>query len=304
MTATMDQAESLRRLMLAAESEAEASSAPSLPEGFQPPAVSRARIIAITSGKGGVGKTNIAVNLSISLARLGKRVLLMDADLGTANADLLCNFAPGLGNIGHVIAGRRRLEEIIINAPGGFRMIPGASGLAQIAALEEYQRERLVMQLKELEGTADLILIDTGAGVSPNVISFAAAADQQLVVTSPEPTAIADAYAVIKAIHRASGEPDVRLVVNMARGKAEAMSVFDRIDSVCRRFLNLHIWYAGYVLLDPAVGRAVRKRNPFVLESPRCDAALSMQQVARSLDHQVEPRRRGGFLRRLFGLVG
>ena len=300
MTAILDQAESLRRLMMAAETEA-----PPVLEGFEEPAVSRARIIAITSGKGGVGKTNVAVNLSIALSRLGKRVLLMDADLGTANADLLCNFAPGLGNIGHVIAGRRSLQEIIINAPGGFRMIPGASGLAQVAALEEYQRESLVAQLRQLEADADLMLIDTGAGVSPNVISFAAAADQQLVVTSPEPTAIADAYAVIKAIHQMNTDLDVRLVVNMARGKAEAMNVFQRIDGVCRRFLNLHIWYGGYVLLDSAVGRAVRKRNPFLLESPRCDASLSMQQVARSLDCKVTPsRKRGGFLRRLFGLAG
>jgi len=299
MSVIADQAEALRELMLAVEQDEET---PIVFDDEADEAPRRARIIAVTSGKGGVGKTNIAVNLSIALSRMGKRVLLLDADLGTANADLLCNLPASACNLSHVIAGKRRLEETIIDAPGGFRMIPGASGLAQVAALHEYERARLVRQMKQLEEEVDIILVDTGAGVSPNVLTFAAGADQQLVVTTPEPTAIADAYAVIKSVHRQNVENDFRLVVNMVRSKAEAMGVFERIDAVCRRFLNLHLWYAGYVLHDAAVGRAVRKREPFLLDSPRCDASLCVQQVARKMDDHVQPVKRGGFLRRLFGL--
>jgi len=159
-----------------------------------------------------------------------------------------------------------------------------------------------VRDLKHLEDDTDIIIIDTGAGVSPNVLTFACGADQQLVVTTPEPTAIADAYAVIKSVHRQSDEHDFRLIVNMARSKAEAMAVFERLDGVCRRFLNLHLWYAGYVLHDQSVCRAVRKRQPFIIDSPHCDASLCVQQVARRLEDRVQTIKRGGFLRRLFGM--
>jgi flagellar biosynthesis protein FlhG len=191
MTAVVDQAEALRQMVL----ESQAAEPFPLDDVVVEDEVRacRARIIAVTSGKGGVGKTNLAVNLSVALARLGKRVLLLDADLGTANADLLCNLPAAGANLAHVVAGRHTLAQTIIDAPGGFRLIPGASGLAQVAALQEHERSRLVHQMKQLEENLDYILVDTGAGVSPNVLTFAAGADQQLVVTTPEPTAIADA---------------------------------------------------------------------------------------------------------------
>ncbi len=300
MSVMTDQAEALRAMMIAAAAD---ETPMQFDDGPEPSSSSRVRIIAITSGKGGVGKTNMAVNLSIALSRMGKRVVLLDADLGTANADLLCNLPAGACNLSHVIAGRRTLSETIVNAPGGFRMIPGASGLAQVAALQEFERARLVRDMRQLENDTDIIIVDTGAGVSPNVLSFAAGADQQIVVTTPEPTAIADAYAVIKSVHRQSDEHDFRLIVNMARSKSEATAVFERIDGVCRRFLNLHLWYAGYVLHDPAVGRAVRKRQPFLLESPRCDASLCLQQIARKMEDRMPTAKPGGFLSRLFGFA-
>ena len=170
----VDQAEALRGLVAQAE----------LPEVGQPTAL--ARTLAITSGKGGVGKTTVAVNLAAQLARLGQRVVLLDADLGTANADVLCNIVPS-STLAHVVAGRRTLQDTIVKAPGGFSLIPGASGLAQMAALNERERSRLLEQLQVLEAEADLVLIDTGAGVSPNVLGFLVAAHEVLVVTSPEP---------------------------------------------------------------------------------------------------------------------
>ncbi len=258
----------------------------------------RAKIVAITSGKGGVGKSNIAVNLAIRLSKMGRKVVLLDADLGTANADVLCNLSPG-GDLAHVVAGRQTLAQAMIEAPGGFRLIPGASGLAQMAALGEFERVRLVHQVRQLEEDHDLVLIDTGAGVSPNVLSFALGADQLLVVTTPEPTAVTDAYAVIKIVARQRSDTDVRLLVNMVRDTEEGRGVFKRINAVCRQFLSLSAQYAGHVVHDPRVSLAVRRRRPFILDSPNCDASGCINQLAHRMDrHAIEPQG-DGLLRRM-----
>lgn len=294
MTAIADQAEALRQLVAAA---GENDPAVMFDEPARPR--STARVIAVTSGKGGVGKSNVAVNLAVVLTRLGQRVLLLDADLGTANADVLCNLPRGQTNLSHVVAGRRTLAEAVADAPGGFRIIPGASGMADIAAMDDEARDRLIRQMLELEAQADVLIIDTGAGVGPNVLSFVVSADQQLVVTTPEPTAITDAYAVIKAAHQHSDELDVRLAVNMVHSRREAIEVFRRIDEVCRRFLNEHIWFAGHLLQDAQVARAVRRRAPFAVESARCDAARCLEAMARRLmDNVGAPR--GGWAGRLW----
>lgn len=267
----------------------------------------RARIVAVTSGKGGVGKSNVAVNLAIRLAEMGRRVVLFDADLGTANADVLCNITPS-ATLAHVVAGRYSLEDAMIDAPGGFRLVPGASGLAQMAALSEFERTRLIDQLHRIESDADVILIDTGAGVSPNVLSFVVAADQILVVTTPEPTAVTDAYAVIKTVirQRPEGtETDIRLLVNMVKDAAEGRQIFDRIDSVCRRFLAVSPRYAGHVVSDPRVPLAVRRRRPFVIDSPGCEASVCLGQLAHRMDrHASEPRGGGLFHRMVSWMAG
>ena len=263
----------------------------------------RARTIAITSGKGGVGKSNVSVNLAIRLAQLDRRVILLDADLGTANADVLCNIPPGR-NLAHfdlVYAYPWTGEEAMIDAPGGFRLIPGASGIANLAALSTYERDRLIEQMKQLEQEADLILIDTGAGVSPNVLAFLASADQQLVITTPEPTAITDAYAVTKALCRdmAPREPNISVLVNMARNEREAREVFERLAAVCRRFLNIAPQHAGNLLYDPRVGSAVRHRVPFVLHAPQCDATRGIGHLAHRLDRYARTKQEGSFLSRM-----
>ncbi len=258
----------------------------------------RAQVVAITSGKGGVGKSNIAVNLAIRLSMMGRRVLLMDADLGTANADVLCNLNPR-GDLAHVVAGRQTLAQAIVDAPGGFGLIPGASGLAGMAALGEYERSRLMQDLNQLEAQHDLILIDTGAGVSPNVLSFAVGADQLLVLTTPEPTAVTDAYAVIKTVVRQRANAQVRILVNMVKDADQGRGVYKRIDAVCRKFLGLPTRYAGHVVHDPRVSAAVCRRRPFVLDSPHCEASTCISQLAHRMDrHGIEPPN-GGLLRRL-----
>jgi len=260
----------------------------------------RARTIAVTSGKGGVGKTTMSVNLAVQLARLRRKVVLLDADLGTANADVLCNLSAPMG-LAHVVAGRRRLEEVMVDAPGGFRLIPGASGLAQMAALSEYERRNLLDQLHELESRADVILIDTGAGVSPNVLGFLVAAGEVLVVTTPEPTSITDAYAVIKTLVRQKPDASISLVLNMVRDEAEARDVFARVSSVCRKFLNVSPRYAGHVQSDARVQMSIRRRQPFALDAGAQQARASLDRLAHRLDRHATPARSEGLFRRMAG---
>jgi len=279
MTAVMDQASHLRNLARSR---------------------SRARVIAITSGKGGVGKSNVAVNLAIRLASAGKEVVLLDADLGLANADVLCNIDLPL-NLSHVIARKRQLREVMVKGPGGFGLIGGASGLARMADLSDDDRQRLVDALGELEQQSDVILIDTGAGISPNVLTFTRAADEVLVVTTPEPTAITDAYAVIKVIRRNEGDIDresgagpspgrpISLLVNQARSATEAALVYDRIARVARQFLGSAVQDGGYVLSDDHVSTAVRQRVPFVISSPKCPASECITRLAMRLERGIAP---------------
>jgi flagellar biosynthesis protein FlhG len=258
----------------------------------------RASVIAVTSGKGGVGKSNIAVNLAIKFSAAGKEVVLLDADLGLANADVLCNIdLPH--NLSHVIARKKELREVIVKTPGGFGLIGGASGLARMADLSDSDRQRLINALAELESRADVLIIDTGAGISPNVLAFTRAADHVLVVTTPEPTAITDAYAVIKVLSRDGAERRISLLVNQVTSAGEGRVVHDRIAKVARQFLSVTVFDAGYVLRDEQVPLAVRRRQPFVLGSPRCPASTCISQLAIRLEQGVAGAASGGFFNRM-----
>jgi flagellar biosynthesis protein FlhG len=259
---------------------------------------SRATVIAVTSGKGGVGKSNVAVNLAIKFAGAGKDVVLLDADLGLANADVLCNLDLPF-NLSHVIARKKEVREVMYKAPGGFRLISGASGLARMADLTEADRQRLIQALAELEQSADIILIDTGAGISPNVLSFTRAADDVLVVTTPEPTAITDAYAVIKVISKDHLTRRISLLINQARSATEARLVFERITTVAKKFLNVSLLDAGHVLSDQEVPTAVRNRVPFVIGAPRCNASHCIAQLAMRLAEGVTVESDAGFFNRM-----
>jgi flagellar biosynthesis protein FlhG len=286
MTVIADQASRLRDIVAGSQ----AAEAPRRPP--------RARVIAITSGKGGVGKSNVSVNLAVKFASCGKEVVLLDADLGLANADVLCNVdLPS--NLAHVIARRKTIMEVMVRAPGGFGLIGGASGLARMADLTDYDRQRVVDSLADLEEQTDLILIDTGAGISPNVLSFTRAADHVLVVTTPEPTAITDAYAVIKVLCRDCKDKPISMLVNQVRNPQEAQVVYDRIAAVARQFLGVHILSAGHVCSDPLVQAAVRRRVPFLIGSPDSVAAKCISAVASRLEGSIGPVDDGGFFRRM-----
>ncbi len=241
-----------------------------------------ARTIAVTSGKGGVGKSNVSLNLSILLSAAGNRVALVDADLGLANLDVLTNVAVR-ANLSHVIAGSHTLEQISIDLPSGVQLVPGASGLAKLADLSEFQRAQLLRSLGQLETDNDVIVIDCSAGLGPDVMSFACGADHIMVVTTPEPTAVTDGYAVVKSITQRRYGGHVSLLVNMATNRHEARMAHQRIATVARQFLGQRIFDAGYILADPRVPEAVRKREPFVLAYPRCPASRCLAALAARL---------------------
>ncbi len=287
MNVMMDQASSLRALVRDGAASGRSD-------------IRRANVVAIASGKGGVGKSNVAVNLAIRLSSAGRKVVLLDADMGLANIDVLCNVDAPL-NLSHVVTRRRELADVILNAPGGFKLISGASGMARMADLEDADRQRVLDGLASIESDADYILIDTGAGISQNVLTFAHHADQVLVVTTPEPTAVTDAYALIKMINRAPGVRRLSLLVNQTADAIEGQAVYARVAKVARQFLGINVFDAGYIPWDEAVQKAVRQRVPFMLSAPRCQAAAAVGRLAARLEEGLQPAESSGFFRRMSG---
>ncbi|MDX2130575.1 MAG: AAA family ATPase [Planctomycetota bacterium] len=268
----------------------------------------RIPVVAITSGKGGVGKTTLSVNLSIALTRRGCRVSLVDADLGLANADVLCGMSPttrvdALCDREPGVA--RSMDQIAVPAPGGFRLVPGSVGVARIASLGDDARRILLDGLADLERESDVILIDTGAGIHDAVSTFVRAADLVLVVATPEPTSIADAYALMKCVRAQSTEPPVfALVVNEVTGDAEALHVHQRLAATCKKFLGFPLPLVGIVRRDDAVEDAVRARRPLLIGTPRARASRDVGdlagRVARTLNLESKVVRPAG--RGLFGM--
>lgn len=242
----------------------------------------QARVVAIASGKGGVGKSNVALNLSIALARIGKRVILWDLDLGLANVDVLLNLDIQ-ADLSHVLSGEKRIEDIIIDTPAHIQVIPGASGDERLANLNEKELQFLLKALNSLSEQTDYIILDTGAGVSDDTISFITSADEAIVVTTPEPTAMVDAYATIKLTHSISPETHIHLLVNMARNPHEAQQTIERMKTIAEHFISSHLEDDGFLLYDPAVGDAVRHRKPFIISAPDSQPARSLKKTAYAL---------------------
>ncbi len=263
------------------------------------------RVIAVASGKGGVGKTNLAVNLGLALARRRLRVALLDADLGTANADIVLGLHPRY-HLHHLVTGQKQLSEIIVEAPFGLKVIPGASGLPELADLPERQREQLLHSLQMLDGLVDLLLIDTGAGVDRKVIQFIQAAGEVLIVTTPEPTAITDAYAMIKILNSYHVPVDIRVVVNNARHREEGEITGRKLTTVAHQFLGRQIDVLGVVPYDDMVPRAVRAQSPLLQSYPRSPAAQAITRLSEQLwtgqlpaAPQAESGGVAGFLKRI-----
>jgi flagellar biosynthesis protein FlhG len=269
----------------------------------EPRAPKKTRIITITSGKGGVGKTNVSVNMALAYARLGKKVIVMDADLGLANVNVMLNLIPKY-NLYHVIRKQKTMRDILLETGYGISIVAGASGFSKIANLTEDERQNFINELDTLT-SADIIIIDTSAGVSSNVLDFIAAADDAVIITTPEPTAITDAYGIIKIIateyeNLATG---LKLVVNRVKSAADAKKVADRMINIAGQFLNLKVDYLGFIYDDPVVSQAVLRQKPFMVIDPRCKASLCVQHIVERME-KSEIRDSGGFgnmLKRLFG---
>jgi flagellar biosynthesis protein FlhG len=244
-----------------------------------PPLSDRPRTIAFTSGKGGVGKSSLVLNTGLALARRGQRVAVLDGDLGLASLNVLLGLSPRF-DLRHVVSGERRLAQVILRGPYGLCIIPAGSGVVELANLDEVARRRILDQLDEVARSVDYLLIDTGAGINDTVLSLVLAADEAVVVTRPEPTALADAYALMKVIIRRETTYPFHLLINMVRDAGEGRRIHDGLSEILMRFLAYRPGYAGHVPSDPEVPRSVTDQVPFVLKAPRSPAALAVGALA------------------------
>jgi flagellar biosynthesis protein FlhG len=283
----LDQAANLRRLVL--EKKPDGSSA--------------TRTIVITSGKGGVGKTSLSVSLAIAIAQDGKSVTLLDADLGLANINVILGIIPKY-NLYHVIKGKKKLKDIIIEVPEGIKIIAGASGFQQLANLDVKQRDEFIHSIAELAND-DFLIVDTGAGISQNVLSFVMAADEVIVVTTPEPTAITDAYGIIKAIASQSNEKHIKLIVNRAQSVAEGKRVAQRVINIAGQFLNIKVEELGFVYEDLYVPKSVRNQKPFIVSYPNSKASGCVKVIADRINNKEIELNKGtgitSFIKNLLG---
>ena len=262
----------------------------------------RAKVFAITSGKGGVGKSNIAANLAVCLAASNKKVTLLDADMGMGNLDIIMNVDSRL-SIANVIDDDMELEDVIQTGAGGVDLICGGSGLERLANLNKFQRERLLCDLNRLGANTDVIVIDTAAGIGHSATSFCEAADHVLVVTTPEPTAMTDAYAMIKVLASRSYSGRISVLVNMADSPEEGKRIYRQISDVASRFLNVPVYEAGIICRCDKLTNAVRMRNPVVLAYPRAKITASLVAVAaRILRKQNVTSGKDGFFRKVMNL--
>jgi flagellar biosynthesis protein FlhG len=251
--------------------------------------LSPVRTIAITGGKGGVGKTNLSANLAVALAEMGKRTLLLDADLGLANVDVILGLKPKL-TLADLVAGRCTLEEVILTGPGGVLVVPAASGRRHMAELMPAQHVGLVNVFSELERDLDVLIIDTAAGISDSVLTFCQAAQDAVVVVCDEPASITDAYALIKVLSRERGVDRVQIVANMVRDPNEGRNVYEKLSRVCEKFLSdVSLNYLGHIPHDDWLRLSVQRQQPVIKLYPASPSALAIAEIARRTSRWQAP---------------
>ncbi len=265
------------------------------------------KVITVTGGKGGVGKTNICANLAVSLSMLGKRVMLLDADLGLANVDILFGMQPHY-NLSDVVSGNRTLSEIVVDGPAGVQVVPGASGLGEMANLTPSHHAGIINAFSDYTENLDALLVDTAAGISDGVLRFAEAAHEVIVVVCDEPTSITDSYALIKVLSKDYGVNQFRIVTNMTRQGGTGSELFQKLLKITDRFLDITLEHSGSVPFDDRVWRAVQLQTPFVTAFPTSLAAASLKKLAHRADNWDIPRSARGniefFVERLLKLPG
>lgn len=265
------------------------------------------RVIAVTSGKGGVGKTNVSVNLSAALSSMGDRVLLMDADLGLANVDILLGLSHEF-DLQHVINGEKRLDEVIVPGPAGFSVVPASSGVEHMAELNTIQQASLISAFSELSLPIDTLIVDTAAGIAGSVVSFAKACQEVIVVVCDEPTSLTDAYALIKVMSTRHGVTKFQMLANMVKDEAHGLMLYDKLLTTCDRFLNVGLGYLGAVPFDEQLRSAVKSQRPVVEAYPRSRSAKAMGRIAEKVKSWPQPDHASGqlqfFIERLLNQQG
>ncbi len=257
------------------------------------------RVIAVTSGKGGVGKSNVVANLAMALASLGKKVLIVDADLGVGNLDVLLGLSPQY-NLNHVLSGEKGLSEIIVEVTPSIKLIPAGSGVQEYTSLGQHEKLKLLDELDMLEEVFDLMIIDTEAGISENVTYFTVAAQEILVVVTPEPTSITDVYALIKLLATRYAEHHFKVLINMARDSEDALEVFRKLANVAGRFLDISLDYLGCVVRDERLIDAVKKQKAVFELYPESEAATCFTTLAKRVIENTRPMRLKGNIQFFF----
>ncbi len=253
------------------------------------------RVIAVASGKGGVGKTNVSVNLGLAMVAEGKKVMLMDADLGLANIDIMLGLHPEY-NLSHVINGERTLEEVIVEGPKGLQIIPASSGTQSMTELTPAEHAGVIQAFSEVGHDLDVLIIDTAAGIADSVISFTRAAQEVIIVVCDEPTSITDAYALIKLLNRDYGIQRFRVLSNMAHSMQEGRELFNKMVKVTDRFLDVTLDFMGTVPYDEYLRKALQKQKAVIDAFPRSKAAMAFKTLAKRADNWPIPRSAGGHL--------
>jgi len=247
------------------------------------------KVIAVTSGKGGVGKTNVSVNLSVALAAAGRQVMLMDADLGLANVDVMLGLSPK-HNLSHVIEGSATLEEVLVEGPQGVLIVPASSGTQRMAELSQAEHAGLIRSFSELNHDLDYLIIDTAAGIADGVVSFARAAREVIVVACDEPSSITDAYALIKVLNRDYGLSRFHMVANRVRSVMEGQDLFAKLSKVTGRFLDLALDFVGAVPEDESVRKAIQRQRSVVQVYPGSPASRAFTELAKRVEKWPLPR--------------
>jgi len=253
------------------------------------------RVIAVTSGKGGVGKTTVSVNLGVSLAAMGKDVLLMDADLGLANVDVMLGLRPRF-NLSHVVSGERPLDEVVVDGPEGLKIVPASSGIHSMASLEPAEHAGVIRAFSELNFPLDVLLIDTAAGISDSVIAYTKAAQEVIVVLCDEPASITDAYALIKLLSRDYGLHRFRVITNMVSSIQNGKELYRKILQVTDRYLDVALDFMGVIPNDEYLRKAVQRQKAVIDAFPRCKSSLAFKKLAQKADSWPMPASAGGRL--------
>ncbi|HTF96952.1 MAG TPA: MinD/ParA family protein [Cellvibrio sp.] len=246
------------------------------------------QVIAVSGGKGGVGKSNISVNLSIALAELRRRVVLLDADLGLANVDVLLGVR-ATHTLADVLAGTHSLTDVLVNGPAGMKIVPASSGVQRMAELSTAEHAGLINAFNELSDQVDVLVIDTAAGISDTVVSFVRAANEVIIVVCDEPSSITDSYALIKLLNKEYGMFRFRVVANMTRTPQEGLNMFNKLNTVCEKFLDVSLQFVGQVPFDENVRKAVQKQKALLEFAPSSKASVAIRALAQAVDKWPVP---------------